>query len=248
MQRLSNGSQKPLLPAPSAPVGDPGYHHGGNPATEQGPSTLDEHWCNGVQEELIGAIAAAGITPSHADLTQLAAAIRLLADSRRRREIVITHQTNSSTDGGSNSAGMNIRPLNTVHDDPGGLVAAGLVALGSGADANRVRLAKGARWRASAVAQAGNVSGHQLYLYDVTSAATVAWGLSVEGAEGSTGDNIQTTAILPAKTIDLTGAATDRWYELRHYTEVVHASVGLGRAIVAGGGVEIYAALTIEAL
>jgi microcystin-dependent protein len=70
MQRVSRSSAVPSLPAaPSG--GTPGYFTGGNPGIGQAATVPGFEWFNGVQEELIGMLTRAGITPLQGDLTQL---------------------------------------------------------------------------------------------------------------------------------------------------------------------------------
>jgi hypothetical protein len=74
MQRVSRSSAVPSLPA--APTGGtPGYFTGGNPALGQAATTPGYEWFNAVQEELIGVLARAGVTPAAGDLTQLRQAL-----------------------------------------------------------------------------------------------------------------------------------------------------------------------------
>lgn len=50
----------------------------GNPATGSVATTVTADWCNAIQEEIINVLAAAGITPTKADNTQLRQAIQSL--------------------------------------------------------------------------------------------------------------------------------------------------------------------------
>jgi hypothetical protein len=70
MQRVNRSSAVASLPAAPA-GGTPGYFGGGNPGIGQGATVPGYEWFNGVQEELIGMLTRAGITPAQADLTQL---------------------------------------------------------------------------------------------------------------------------------------------------------------------------------
>lgn len=60
---------------PSAPAANAGYPTNGNPQTATPASEPGEWWFHMVTEEIRGAITAAGLAPSHSNLTQLAAAI-----------------------------------------------------------------------------------------------------------------------------------------------------------------------------
>jgi hypothetical protein len=70
MQRVNRSSA--VLSLPAAPAGGiPGYFTGGNPGLGQQATVPGYEWFNGVQEELIGMLTRAGVTPAQADLTQL---------------------------------------------------------------------------------------------------------------------------------------------------------------------------------
>ena len=70
MQRVNRSSAVSSLPA--APTGGtPGYFTGGNPGLGQAATVPGFEWFNGVQEELIGMLTRAGVTPAQGDLTQL---------------------------------------------------------------------------------------------------------------------------------------------------------------------------------
>lgn len=64
---------------PSAPAANAGYPTNGNPQTATPASEPGEWWFHMVTEEIRAVIAAAGLTPDHATVTQLAAAIPLMA-------------------------------------------------------------------------------------------------------------------------------------------------------------------------
>lgn len=66
--------------APTAPAANPGYPTNGNPGAAVPASEPGEWWFHMMTEELRGVIAAAGITPNHADVSQLSTAIRRLID------------------------------------------------------------------------------------------------------------------------------------------------------------------------
>lgn len=70
MQRVNRPSAVATLPAAPA-GGTPGYFNAGNPGIGQPATVPGYEWFNGVQEELIGMLTRAGITPAQADLTQL---------------------------------------------------------------------------------------------------------------------------------------------------------------------------------
>jgi hypothetical protein len=60
----------------------PGKHgfRDGDMATNTAPTDFDAKWCNGVQEEIMSVIEAAGITPSDASYAQLLEAIKRMID------------------------------------------------------------------------------------------------------------------------------------------------------------------------
>ena len=81
MDRIDGPTRSATLPAPLATgTGDasPGYFAHGNLLTGTPYTTLDPDWANGLQEEVVGVIEAAGITPDKADVGQLLAALQVL--------------------------------------------------------------------------------------------------------------------------------------------------------------------------
>lgn len=81
MDRIDGPTRSATLPA-ALPVGtgdsSPGYFAHGNLLTGQAYTTLDPDWCNAVQEEIVGVIEAAGITPDKSDVSQLLAALQAM--------------------------------------------------------------------------------------------------------------------------------------------------------------------------
>ena len=77
MQRVSHPTAVGTLPTPRV-ESTPGYFGSGNPTTGEAATVIDRDFLNQVQEELMGVIGAAGITPNKADNTQLLAALRTL--------------------------------------------------------------------------------------------------------------------------------------------------------------------------
>jgi hypothetical protein len=59
------------MPPPPVSPGAPGFFTGGNPGSGLPATTPGFEWFNAVQEELIGVMMRAGLTPAQADLTQL---------------------------------------------------------------------------------------------------------------------------------------------------------------------------------
>lgn len=79
MQRVTRSTAVAVLPAPPAGAGSPGYFSGGNAGTGTPATVPGYEWFNGVQEELLAVIVAAGLTPSAADNTQLLQAVTQIA-------------------------------------------------------------------------------------------------------------------------------------------------------------------------
>jgi hypothetical protein len=71
MQRVTRSSAVASMPAAPASPAAPGFFTGGNPALGQQATVPGFEWFNGVQEELIGMLTRAGVTPSLGDVTQL---------------------------------------------------------------------------------------------------------------------------------------------------------------------------------
>ncbi|MCY1281106.1 Phage Tail Collar Domain protein [compost metagenome] len=78
MHRIDHPAAASALPQPFA-AGAPGYFKEGSPAAGDPPTEVSADWLNAVQEEIVGAILAAGLALSKLDNDQLAAAIPLLA-------------------------------------------------------------------------------------------------------------------------------------------------------------------------
>jgi hypothetical protein len=76
MKRITSANNAAVLPAALPDVNAPGFFNN-NPGA--GPGTvLDGDWLNGVQEEIISAIVAAGLVPTKADLGQLLKSMQLI--------------------------------------------------------------------------------------------------------------------------------------------------------------------------
>jgi hypothetical protein len=71
MQRVTRTTAVASMPAAPASPGLPGFFTSGNPGAGQQATVPGYEWFNGVQEELVGLLTRAGVTPSQADLTQL---------------------------------------------------------------------------------------------------------------------------------------------------------------------------------
>jgi hypothetical protein len=82
MHRISNGSQVTSLPTPAAVTGTPGFATPGNPGASLAATTIDPDAFNAQQEEIIGVVIAAGLTPSKTNNAQLLQAIPIIATGR----------------------------------------------------------------------------------------------------------------------------------------------------------------------
>jgi hypothetical protein len=75
MYQIDNSTAATVQAAPSLP-GTPGFFTDGNPGAGSPATILPAEWLNAVQQELINAVVAAGITPSKSLYNQLAQAIK----------------------------------------------------------------------------------------------------------------------------------------------------------------------------
>lgn len=119
MQRIHAADTVPLLPeAPKG--GTPGYFSDGNASTGDMATVIDAAWCNGVQEELMAFLAAAGIEPSAEDLGQVLAAVRKLTeDAVRGYAAPIDHADEKSTYGKGSAAAYGHVKLSDATDAAG---------------------------------------------------------------------------------------------------------------------------------
>lgn len=93
MQRIDNSGAVASLPAPLA-AGTPGYFGRGNPSTGLLATPLSADWANMVQEEIMGVLAEAEITPDKEIYTQLRDALRVLYRGQRSgSQVLITGNT-----------------------------------------------------------------------------------------------------------------------------------------------------------
>jgi hypothetical protein len=79
MHRIDSNGAAVALPTPGAVGSTVGYFTEGNPATAVPATVVSADWLNAVQEEIVNAITAAGLSPSKTSRVQLTAAIRALA-------------------------------------------------------------------------------------------------------------------------------------------------------------------------
>lgn len=77
MQRITHASAAAALPDFDS-TGTEGYFTEGNPGTGTPATVISADWLNGVQEELVGVIVAAGLDPSGSDLGQVLKALKVL--------------------------------------------------------------------------------------------------------------------------------------------------------------------------
>lgn len=87
MFRIDNPSAAATQPAPTA-AGTPGFFTDGNPGGGVPATIVPAEWLNGVQEELISVLAAAGITPKKDMFNQVASAIVAIATSNQTSGLV----------------------------------------------------------------------------------------------------------------------------------------------------------------
>lgn len=73
---------------PSAPAASPGYPTNGNPQTATPATEPGEWWFHMMTEEIRAVIVAAGLTPDHADVTQLAQAIQALFVANQKAVVI----------------------------------------------------------------------------------------------------------------------------------------------------------------
>jgi microcystin-dependent protein len=78
MQRVDTSTAAASPPTQDT-AGTPGYFTKGNPTSGTPATVPGQDWFNSVQEELIGIIVAAGLTPSKSNSTQLITAIKAIA-------------------------------------------------------------------------------------------------------------------------------------------------------------------------
>lgn len=86
MNRVQHSTASATLPAISL-TGTVGYYSDGNPATNTPPTWLTAGNLNQIQEELVGTISYAGLTPSNSDTTQLRQAIQSIATTNANTAI-----------------------------------------------------------------------------------------------------------------------------------------------------------------
>jgi len=142
----------------------------------------------------------------------------------------VQDQKTSGTNGGSSSAGVNIRAINTILTNE---------ISGASLGSNQITLSAGT-YEVVASAPARGSQNHKVYLYDTTGAIDLLIGSS---ADTSTDPSyrVQTTSVVQGRfTLSTTSVL-----ELRHYITAALATSGLGAA-VSSGQVEVYADVQIR--
>lgn len=163
MFRIDGADAVGSLPA-FGTAGTPGYFADG--------THVSRDWFNGVQEELMTVLAAAGIAPAKGTSTQLRDAIlALVGPGLAAREVGLAHILAANTAGPTYTAAANWQavPLNTKQYDTGNRcsLAANQIILGAGT------------WRIDAAVAFGETEGRGvLRLRNVTAGATLVVGLA----------------------------------------------------------------------
>lgn len=116
MQRIHAADTVPVLP--EAPKdGTPGYFSDGNAATGDMATVIDAAWCNGVQEELMAFLTAAGIEPSAEDLGQVLASVKKITNEAIKKYAApIEHASGENTYGLGSSASYGHLKLSDATD------------------------------------------------------------------------------------------------------------------------------------
>lgn len=145
--------------------------------------------------------------------------------------MLVRDEKTSGTGGGSSIAGIQTRTLNTVHAN---------TISGASLSSNQITLPAGV-YRIRALAPQGNVNMGKAFLYNVTDAVNSLIGQSMNVTLSSGGDDINTMSLLSGR-IEI---ASPKVFELRHYTEQVKASTGLGSNVGLASIVEVYSEVEI---
>ena len=161
-------------------------------------------------------------------LDQDAATKKYVDDSITVPVLHVQDQKASSTAGGTSSAGMNIRVLNTIRTN---------TITGASLASNQITLPAGS-YKITASAPAFKSAGHRIYLYNTTDVADEVLGVSCYSATA----DIMTTHSLMTETFTIAGTKV---FELRHSIFSAFTTNGLGVGAV-DGKVEIYADVFIE--
>jgi len=96
MYQIDNATASSTLPAPSS-SGTAGYFTDGNPVTGLAPTVVPAEFLNMLMMELVNLLQAAAIAPSKADRTQVAAAVKALAQKAQIQPISASVASNALT-------------------------------------------------------------------------------------------------------------------------------------------------------
>jgi hypothetical protein len=165
----------------------------------------------------------------------LKATLKVYFDTLYSPVVKITHVADvkaSGTNGGTNSVGTQTRTLNTS-----------LINTVSGVSlaSNRIVGLPAGTYKGWYIAPAAYVSGHQAWLYNVTTAATISGTISTNQYAEPT-PYYTTNACTHYFSFTIANTTT---IELKHFTAISVASYGLGVSASSGQG-EIYSQLFLE--
>lgn len=213
--------------APTAPASpSTGYPTAGNPGTGTPATKPGPYWYHMIMEELMAIISAGGITPAPGTLNQVKLALDALY--MNRGYMLLTDEKAQGTNGGSSVLGTQTRTLNTVRAN---------TISGASLASNQFTLPAGT-YRIRARAPSEQTDNNRIYLTNVTDTTFPIMGSSEQG--GTTGELFVSHATLVGR-ITISAAKV---FEIRHYTGLAVANVGLGR-MTSVAGVEVYTEVEI---
>lgn len=219
---------------PSAPASpSTGYPTDGNPATPVPATVPGEYWFYQQQAELNNVLTTAGLTPDHTNLTQLAAAIAVIAGNALAKVALVIDSKTAGSSGGTFTLGAwRQRDLNTIVFDPSSIVSvsSNQFTLGAGKYLVRVR------------APAASVNGHMARLYNVTDSAVVNYGSS-ENTQDNVADVVTTWSTVIAY-VNIAGSKT---FRVEHFAEKTFSTSGFGQT-ASTGAAETYTQVEIVKL
>ncbi len=93
MQRIKSSGAVPVLPEREENSNVPGYFYGGDPATGRRATVVSAEWLNDVQEEIIGVLQAADISPEDGRQDQLSEAVKRLAQGAVEESTDVSSKT-----------------------------------------------------------------------------------------------------------------------------------------------------------
>lgn len=199
-----------ISPPPPEPVGTPGYFSSGVPGTASPATIMTPDWHNDVQENILGPILAAGISPTKGRAEDLLDAILLLI--RKQDYVLVEHIEPANVGAGTFTAGdWRTRVLNTKSVDVNNVATL---------SSNQITLPQGT-WRFKISAPGNRVADHVARLWNVTDATLVKMGTSEDTP--SSGDYIGSRSVIAGQVV-LVGASA---LEVQHRCAVTTAN-GLG--------------------